>query len=223
VILGLLVLSLLGAVAGASAFTFADQVLQARGEGIPPMPAWGRPLSAVATAALFLGAVGVVGWSGVLPAYLWFVDVTVTLVATDVHSQLIPDRITLPGTVVAAVLLLIGALFDGDADRLPAAAVGAAVYAVLLLALFMAAPGGGFGGGDVKLAPLLGLFTAYLGGSQLMAAIILGFLVGGLVAVVLVVFRLKALRGHFAFGPPLVIGAYAAIAWGQDIVDWYLG
>ena len=41
--------------------------------------------------------------------------------------------------------------------------------------------------------------------------------------ILLVVTRAKGLRDHFAYGPPLTVGAYAAIVWGDRLVDWYLG
>ena len=66
------------------------------------------PVVVVATSLLFAATPLVVGVTWVLPAYLWFVSVTVTLTLTDIDSQLIPNRILFPGTVVGVLVLLAG-------------------------------------------------------------------------------------------------------------------
>ena len=59
-----------------------------------------------------------------------------------------------------------------------------AVY--LLLAVL---PGGGVGGGDVRLAPVIGALLGWLGAGQLVVGLLAGFLVGGVAAVALLVLR----------------------------------
>ena len=53
--------------------------------------------------------------------------------------------------------------------------------------LLAALPGGGVGGGDVRLAPLIGALLGWLGVAELVTGIAAGFLVGGLAAVLLLV------------------------------------
>ncbi|MEA2022909.1 MAG: A24 family peptidase [Actinomycetota bacterium] len=174
---------------------------------------------AVVTAALFPVTALLVGTDWVLPAYLWFVAVTVTLTLTDFDTKLIPNRILYPGTVVGAVLLTIGALIDGG--PILRAFAGGAIYFLLLLVIALIARGG-FGFGDVKLAFLLGLFTAYRSWETLIVAVFAAFLLGGLVSLVLIIFRLKGRKDAIPFGPYLVAGAYVAIAWGATVATWYL-
>lgn len=217
--------AVLGAPAGWYGARYAARVLAEREddeEEIPPQPAWVPPVSAVVTAAAFAGVAASVGGDWVLPAYLWFAGLTMVLVVTDIQARLIPDRINYPGTAVAAALLLIGAILDGGGDGIVRAAIGAGSYFAVTLALFVVGGGRSFGGGDVKLSVVLGLFTAYIGWDVLVAAIVLGFLLGGLAGVALLVSRLRSLRDHFAFGPPMVLGAYLAIGYGIELVDWYL-
>jgi leader peptidase (prepilin peptidase)/N-methyltransferase len=217
--------ALLGAPAGWYGARYAGRVLAEREddeEEIPPQPAWVPPVTATVTAAVFAAVPLVVDGDWVLPAYLWFAGLTMVLVVTDVQARLIPDRINYPGTSVAAALLLIGAVLDGGGDGIFRAVIGAGAYFAVTLALFVVGGGRSFGGGDVKLSAVLGLFTAYIGWDVLVAAIVLGFLIGGLAGVVLLVSRLRNLRDHFAFGPPMVLGAYIAVAYGIELVDWYL-
>lgn len=177
------------------------------------------PIVVVATGLLFAATPLVVDVTWVLPAYLWFVAVTVTLTLTDIDSQLIPNRILFPGTVVGAVLLLAGSLVEGGPLLRPL--LGGAAYFVLLFVLALIARGG-FGFGDVKLGFLLGLFAAYPAWDVLIVAVLAAFLIGGLISLVLIVSRLRNRKDAIPFGPYLVVGSYVALTWGSTIADWYL-
>ena len=178
------------------------------------------PLVAIVTAALFAATPVVVDVDWTLPAYLWFVAVTVTLTLTDMDTKLIPNRILYPGTVVALVLLIGGGLIEGG--PVVRAVAGGAVYFLLLFVVALIARGG-FGFGDVKLAFLLGLFATYQSWDTLIVAIFAAFLLGGLVSLLLVVFRIRSRKDAIPFGPYLVLGTYVAIAWASSISTWYLG
>ena len=92
---------------------FAGVVAEAVAIDVPPLQLRKEsrrlPIVVVATGLLFAATPLVVDVTWVLPAYLWFVAVTVTLTLTDIDSQLIPNRILFPGTVVGVVVLLAGA------------------------------------------------------------------------------------------------------------------
>lgn len=180
------------------------------------------PLVEAATAALFAVTVAVVGVEAVLPAYLWFVGVSMTLVLTDLDVQRIPNRILYPGTVVGAVLLFGGAVLDGEIGAFWRAVAGGTVYFVLFLLLALVARGG-FGFGDVKLAFFLGMFLTYQSWRVLGAGIALGIATGGFVAILLLVTRKAGRKAKIPFGPAMVFGAFLALAVGQELADWYLG
>jgi len=80
--------------------------------------------------------------------------------------------------------------------------------------------GRALGGGDVKLAFLVGLITGF---PQMIVAVFSAFLTGALVSVMLVLLKKKSFGGTVPFGPFLVIGTYIALFWGSDIISWYLG
>lgn len=178
------------------------------------------PLVAIVTAALFAGTPAVVGVDWTLPAYLWFVGVTVTLTLTDIDTKLIPNRILFPSTGVGLLLLIVGGL--AESGSVLRAIAGGALYFLLLFVLALIARGG-FGFGDVKLAFLLGLFAAYQSWDTLIVAIFAAFLLGGVVSLVLVLTGIRGRKDAIPFGPYLVVGAYLAITWAGTIADWYLG
>ncbi len=180
------------------------------------------PIIEATTAVLFVGTVLVIGIEPELPAYLWFVAVALTLALTDIDVHRLPNRILYPSTVVGAVLLLAAAVIDGDLGAFTKALGGGAFYFVLFLVLALLARGG-FGMGDVTLAFLLGLFLAYQSWDVLGAGLALGIAVGGVWAILLLITRKADRKAKIPFGPAMILGAYAALALGQELADWYLG
>lgn len=174
----------------------------------------------VAAAAVLAGTGAVVGPVPTLPAFVVFAAVTLVLVVTDVDHKLIPNRVLYPGGAVAAVLLAAGAAAAGNAGALPRALLGAAGYFAAFLLVALVARGG-FGFGDVKLAALLGLFTAYVSVPTLLVAVFFTGLLGGVPAIVLLATG-RARRGdELPYGPAMILGAWAALAVGDAFLAWY--
>ncbi|MDH3469785.1 MAG: prepilin peptidase [Acidimicrobiia bacterium] len=180
------------------------------------------PLVEAATAGLFVAVPFVIGASWTIPAYWWFVGVSVVLVVTDFDHKRIPNRILFPGIVVGTVLLGVGSAVDGDLWSMGRALGGGAAYFGGLLLIALVARGG-FGYGDVKLGFLLGEFLAYQSWGILAAGSMLAILIGGAVAVVLMIARRVSRKDAIPFGPSMVAGAFTALVVGQRIVDWYVG
>jgi len=183
--------------------------------------AWRPLLARIVLAAVSVATVVTIGGRFVLPAYLWFVAVTALLTITDLEQKLIPNRITLPGGLIGAALLTVGALLDGDPERLAWAAIGAGGYFLFMLVLALLVPGG-LGFGDVKLAPILGGFVAAEHLGYVLVAAIGAYVIGGITSALLLVTRLKTRKDTIPFGPYMVAAAYVALFAGGAIVDWYL-
>ena len=88
----------------------------------------------------------------------------------------------------------------------------------MMLVIYVATRGG-TGAGDVKLAALLG---AMLGFPQIVAGLMLGYILGGIAAVVLLALRIKSRKDHIPFGPALVIGTALIVLGGAGVYSWYL-
>jgi leader peptidase (prepilin peptidase)/N-methyltransferase len=78
----------------------------------------------------------------------------------------------------------------------------------------------GLGGGDIKLAGLIG--TALGTGGGLVAAFV-GIMLGGVVAAGLLVSGRRRLGEYLPFGPFLATGGIVAAVWGRPLLEWYLG
>ena len=179
------------------------------------------PLVEAATAGAFAGVALVVGAVWVLPAYWVATATALALALVDLDHRRIPNAILFPGLGLSWLLLVPGALLDGDPWGLARAAGGAAAYFGLLLVVALVARGG-FGFGDVKLALLLGTFLAHRSWESLVVGVFGGFVVGGLIGGALLLARRAGRKDAMPFGPAMVLGAALALVWGTAIADWYL-
>jgi leader peptidase (prepilin peptidase)/N-methyltransferase len=180
------------------------------------------PIVEAVTGASFAATAWYIGVQWVLVPYLWFVGVTIALTLTDLDHQRIPNRILYPSTAVGAVLLAGAAIGDGHAVWFVRAMEGGVAYFALLFIIALAARGG-FGMGDVKLAFLLGLFLAYVSWGTLVVGVFAAFVVGGVVAMVLLITKVRGRKDPIAFGPALVAGAWVAVPFAERLLAWYLG
>jgi len=156
-----------------------------------------------------------------LVALLWAMGMSVALTLIDTDTHTLPNAVVYPSAVVLAVLLALVSALDGDWGALGRAAIGAAVLGIAYLALALAVPGG-MGLGDVKLAVVLGLVLAYLGWGPLAVGAFGAFVVGGTVALALLVSGRARWRGGLPFGPSMLVGAWLGIAFGDGLWTGYL-
>ena len=176
----------------------------------------------LATAALF-GLTGAhFGLTWQLPAFLFLAAVGVLLAVVDLEHRLLPNRILLPATGVAAALLTLAAAATGAWPHLLGAAGGAAALFLVFLVLALIAPAG-LGMGDVKLAGLLGLYLGWLGAGVLVVGAVAGFVVQAVIALGLLAARRVGLRGEIPFGPAMLVGAALAIGAGSQWLGSVLG
>jgi len=176
----------------------------------------------IATMATFVLVTISIDSLWVLPAYLWFAYFSILLTVTDVDTKLIPNRILLPATIGGLVLLALGALADGSPSALLRGLLAGAAYFIVMLILGLIARGA-LGFGDVKLAFFLGLYVGYIGWGHLVLAGLGSFILGGVVALILVLTRRASRKDAIPFGPFMTIAAIASVVAGNAFLDWYLG
>lgn len=166
-------------------------------------------LVATAVAVLFLLAVG---WTWVLLPYLGFLMLTAALVVTDLETFRIVDRLNLRGSAIVTAMLLGATALSGHWEAMLRGLGGAAAYFAGTSLIFIILKGEGFGAGDVKLSAQLGLFTAYLGWGVLGWAVFATAMIGGFVAFIMLVAGSAGRKTELPYGPPMILGAWTAIA-----------
>jgi leader peptidase (prepilin peptidase)/N-methyltransferase len=175
------------------------------------------PLVEAGTAALFAAVAARFGWSWELPAYLYLAAVAIALAMIDLDVMRLPNKIVLPSYGVAAALLVPVSLATGD----PADLLRGLLAAGLMYVLYRVLAVWGMGGGDVKLAPLLGFYLGWLGWSAVAVGAFAGFLLGGLVGGILMTLHRASRKSRIPFGPYMLAGAFLAVFAAAPLADWY--
>ena len=170
-----------------------------------------------APAAIELTAAAVTGLLfarfGAVPevaAFAYLGVLAVALAQVDAVVQRLPDSLTLPAYPALIALLGVAAIVSHD---------GAALLRALLGGLAL---GGGYlllglasrwqlGGGDIKLAGLVGLALGWLGWRTLITGASLGFVLAAAVSLILLAAGRVSRQTMISFGPFMLGGALLAV------------
>ena len=82
---------------------------------------------------------------------------------------------------------------------------------------------GGMGGGDVKLAGVIGLALGWLGWAPLIVGAFAAFVLGGVYGILLILLRRAGRRSAIPFGPWMILGAWTGVFAGESLARWYVG
>lgn len=158
----------------------------------------------------------------VLVAHLYLAAITVALTLIDLDTRRLPNSIVLPSYLVLLTLFLMACLLGAPWDGLVRAVVGGAGLFAFYLMLRVVRPGG-MGGGDVKLAGVLGAALAWSGWGALVVGAFAAFVIGGIAGIALVSTRRATRKSAIPFGPYMLLGAWLGLFTGEQIARWYLG
>lgn len=180
------------------------------------------PLTELVTGVLFALAVIEFGLTLTAAVYAAFFWVLVVLTAIDLEHKLLPNRVVYPTFVVGWIALVGAALTEGDTSPLTNAAIGAALFGGFFLLVAFVYPAG-MGGGDVKLAFVLGTFLGYAGGvGAVVAGMFLSFLIGGVSGVVAMKLSGQGRKMQIPFGPFLALGSIISVFVGDALAQGYV-
>lgn len=156
---------------------------------------------------------GLLAWAGreqpwaAATAALLLAPVGTALVAVDADVHRLPNALTLPLVPVTLALLTLAAVTADRGDDLRRSAWALALVGGGFVLLSLLTGSRGVGMGDAKLVLSLAPLLAWHGWTPLVAGIYGAFLLGGGVALVLVVLRRADRRTQLAFGPYLIVSA----------------
>jgi leader peptidase (prepilin peptidase)/N-methyltransferase len=181
---------------------------------------WRYPAVEAANGLLWLALA--VRWGAAPRTFVAFALVTILLVLSliDLEHQILPDRITLPGTALG-----LAAAFLPTSPVRPLAAAAAAVggwlaFAAVAVAYKRLRGVEGLGQGDWKMAALLG---AFLGWQKLLLTALLASVAGTVVGVAIVVLRGRDMRYALPLGTFLGAAGIVVVFFGDPLLVWYRG
>jgi leader peptidase (prepilin peptidase)/N-methyltransferase len=166
------------------------------------------------------GAGGIAFWV-VLVAFLYFAAISIVLTLIDLDTHRLPNSIVLPSYLVAGLLFTAAATFTNDWVALLRAGIGMAILYAFYFVLRIIRPGG-MGGGDVKLAGVVGIYLGWLGWGALVIGAFAAFVLGGLFGLALIAVRRAGRKTAIPFGPWMLAGAWVGVFFGQTIANLYV-
>jgi leader peptidase (prepilin peptidase)/N-methyltransferase len=146
------------------------------------------------------------------------------IIFIDWETQLILNKITYPAGVIALIILAIHTYVPGANLMVPQATlinglVSGAVLFVFFLLIILIRPGA-MGMGDAKLVALIGLVSGF---PLIIISMVIGVVLGGIVAAILLATKKKGRKDVIAYGTFLGIGPIIALIFAPQILNWYLG
>lgn len=161
------------------------------------------------------------GPAGLLPLLLVMASACLALGLIDIDVHRLPDALVYPLYPVTVAGLALAGVLSGSWN-VPGALAGAAIWTLTTGALHVATGGRGMGLGDVKLSPVLGAIIGWIGVGASAFGLFSAFVLGGLLAVGLLLAGRAGRRSAIAFGPFLITGAALGVIAGPAAVAWYL-
>jgi leader peptidase (prepilin peptidase)/N-methyltransferase len=182
----------------------------------------------VLTGLLFFLAFWQFGLSAEFAITAFWCSIFLVIMFIDWEQKLILNKITYPSAIIALVILSIDSIINEPiffpervyypTPAILSGVISAFVLLVIFLFIIIIRPGS-MGMGDAKLVALIGLITGF---PLVIFGMLIGVLIGGLVAIILLSFRLKGRKDIIPYGTFLAIGPIVVLLWGNEILDWYL-
>ena len=148
-------------------------------------------------------------------AYSILASLLIVISYIDLECKYIYSSTTILGAVLGSVYILIG-LYTKDTTLLNNILGGVIGYLIIYLIVVITK---GMGQGDAEIAGICGLFIGIKG---ILVALFISIVLGGLVASIILLFKLKDRKTEIAFGPYISIGTIVYILIGKELLSFYL-
>ena len=143
--------------------------------------------------------------------YLILTPMLLSVLVIDYKKQIIPNRLNLAMFEIGAVIAFLFG-FSNVAitiDMLLGMLVGTVIFLIIaLIGGLIYGSKDAIGLGDIKFIAALGL---YFGFTNITAISIMAFLIGAIIAIVLIITKRKKANEYMPFGPAIVIAAFISI------------
>ncbi len=177
------------------------------------------PIVELLTGLIYLIIYLIFGLSIQTLIYIILSSALIIIAFIDLNEQIVPDVISLPGIVVGFIISFFAPyiLFINSALGV---LIGGGIILIIGLAGSVIFKKEAMGGGDVKLAAMIG---AFLGWRYIIISLFLGFFLGALAGIILIMSKIKSREDAIPFGPFIVLGSFITLLWGEKIISWYIG
>jgi len=151
--------------------------------------------------------------------YIILSSALIIIAFIDLNEQVIPEVISLPGMVIGLILSFFVPYISFINSAL-GIVIGGGIILVIRLAGSLIFKKESMGIGDIELAAMIG---AFLGWRYIIISLFLGFFLGALAGIILIMSKIKSREDVVPFGPFIVLGSFITLLWGEKIITWYIG
>ena len=131
----------------------------------------------------------------------------------DITTHRLTRSVTMRAAFIGGPLLSIAAIANHQPGKIGVMAISFIATLLTFMTLSLASRRG-IGAGDVRLAAVLAMFLGYLGAQYVFQGLALGFIIGGAIALLLLITGKATRNTRIAFGPYICIGAMSAVLFG---------
>lgn len=149
--------------------------------------------------------------------YFLFGAALIVIIVIDIHHQIIPDVISLPGIIAGFLFSFCNGAAGWQSSLIGILAGGGVLYAIALLYFYLRKIDG-MGGGDIKLLAMIG---AWLGWPSLPFVILASSASGTIIGLIAMVKQKKGGQTRIPFGPFLSGAALVYIFYSENIQHFY--
>jgi len=177
------------------------------------------PIVELLTGLIYLIIYLIYGLSIQTLIYIILSSALIIIAFIDLNEQIVPDVISLPGIVIGSIISSFVTYISFINSALGILA-GGGIILTIGLAGSVIFKKEAMGGGDVKLVAMIG---AFLGWRYIIISLFLGFFLGALAGIILILSKIKSREDVIPFGPFIVLGSLITLLWGEKIISWYIG
>jgi len=170
------------------------------------------PLVEILTGIIFIVIFMIYGISYEALKWFLFASILIAVSLIDLKHYKIPNKIIVAGLVFLVIFTL---LFE--TNKFIDSVIGLMVTGGVLFLITIIYPRG-MGGGDVKLAALMG---GYLGWQMGLLSLFFASFLGSIVSVILIFLGILNRKSAVPFGPFLALGAFVSLLYGEAFIHWY--
>ncbi len=149
--------------------------------------------------------------------FFLFTAILVTISFIDLHHQIIPDVLSLPGIAIGWAISFIPGNISWLDSLIGIIAGGGFLFLVAFIYEHVTGREG-MGGGDIKLLAMIG---AWMGWRPLPFIVLMSSLSGAIIGLAFLLLAGKGFRVRIPLGPFLSIGAILYFFFGPELISWY--
>ena len=185
------------------------------GEKISPQ----YPLVEGLNMLLYLGLYGKFGLGLDFFFYASISSLLLVVAFIDLNEMLIYDKL-LVGLIGLSILeKFTNYMVYGKTMDIKSSILGAVLGGGLFLLIYLLSKGG-MGDGDITLMASIGFI---LGWKHSLLTMILSFILGAIISVFLLAFKIKDRSDPIPFGPFIISSFFIVVFYGEHIITWYIG